>query len=374
MDSKRVIGILDFYNDPGLDEITYNRPLGSTSFLGRYAFCDFALSNFCNSGIEEVGLLIKEHSRSIFKHLGNMNEWVTNTKIGHRAFMLNETGVLNPRTNTDLANLRENDWSFYDTEAQYLIFQSSHVIANVDLRPILREHIARGEKITVVGAPIADASREFLGANLFRMGEDGYLESVRKNRGEPGPALASMEIWILNREVIDKAIASANWDEGLGVKDVLLQFLHNGTYKIHVSRFDGAYCRYFDSFDHYVEYSLELLDPRLAAGLFDPKWPHYTKSHDTPPALYGENASICNSFVANGAIIEGDVFDSIICRNVHIGKGSSVHHCIVFTNTHIGENCHLENALIDKYCTIRDGGSFTGDPRRFVFLKQGSIL
>jgi glucose-1-phosphate adenylyltransferase len=51
-----VIGLVDLPQfAPSLGELTANRSLGSTSFLGRYAFCDFALSNFCNSEIANVG-------------------------------------------------------------------------------------------------------------------------------------------------------------------------------------------------------------------------------------------------------------------------------------------------------------------------------
>ena len=92
MKNNDVIGLLNFYTAPSLGEITENRPLGSTSFLGRYAFCDFALSNFCNSGISDIGLMIKDHQRSVLKHLGSMSAWVTNTKVGRMNIMVNEKG------------------------------------------------------------------------------------------------------------------------------------------------------------------------------------------------------------------------------------------------------------------------------------------
>jgi len=120
---KDVIGLLDCHNSPALGQLTANRPLASTSFLGRYAFADFALSNFCNSGIQTVGILVKDHQRSILKHLGNMTAWVTNTKIGHQTILFNEKGALNPATNSDINNIRENDWVLYDSKASYLIFR-----------------------------------------------------------------------------------------------------------------------------------------------------------------------------------------------------------------------------------------------------------
>ena len=369
------IGFVDFYNEPSLGEITENRTLGSTSFLGRYAFCDFALSNFTNSGILNVGLLIKDHQRSVLKHLGNMSAWVTNTKIGKQTIMYNEQGILNPWLNTDIANIRQNDWALYDSSASYLIFQSTHVIANVDLRPILKEHIARGEKITVVATKIKDASKEFLNESLYRIDKDHYLTGIKKNDRQKEEALASMSIWIINRTVLAEIIAKrAVWNERAGMREMLAELLQDGSYKIHCHIWEGDYVRCFDSYDHYVEYSMEMLNPARIKALFDEDWPHYTLTHDTPPALYSEGASVSNSFVSNGAIVAGTVVNSIISRHVKIAKGAVIRNAIIFSSVAIDENCVIENAVIDKYSILQKDRAFQGDPSKFVFLKQGSIL
>src|SRR5574344_1834313 len=145
---KDVIALLDCHNSPELGELTSARPLASTSFLGRYAFADFALSNFCNSEIQNVGILVKDHQRSILKHMGNMMSWVVNTKIGHETIFYNEKGQLNPAYNSDINNIKENDWVLYDSDASVIVFASAHIILDIDLRPIFAEHIARHEDMT----------------------------------------------------------------------------------------------------------------------------------------------------------------------------------------------------------------------------------
>ena len=369
-----VIGLVDFHNAPSLGELTANRSLGSTSFLGRYAFCDFALSNYCNSEIANVGLLIRDHERSVLKHLGNMNAWVTNTKIGKETIMYNERGILNPTFNTDINNIRENDWVLYDSSAAYIVFQSSHIVANVDLRPILNEHIERKEKITVVYKSIPDASQEFLSSATCTVDEKGYVTSIGRNKHQAAPAKVSMEIWIINRTVLADIIKRhATVSELYGMKEMLAYLIQNGIYKVHSYEFKG-YARCFDSFEHYCDYCFELLDPKVAAMLFAPEWPHYTLTHDTPPALYGEKSSVSNSFVSNGAVIEGEVSDSVISRHVKIGKGSVIKHCILFSNVSIGENCVIENALIDKYSIITKDHKVVSPEGEMHYLKQGVIL
>ena len=103
---KNVIGLVNFHSSPELCPLTDSRPLGSTSFLGRYAMCDFALSNFTNSDIEVVGLLVKNHQRSILKHLGSMDAWKKNTKTNREILMYNEPAHQFPELNTDLQNLK----------------------------------------------------------------------------------------------------------------------------------------------------------------------------------------------------------------------------------------------------------------------------
>lgn len=375
MKKNEVIGLVDFYNAPELGELTENRSLGSTSFLGRYAFCDFALSNFTNSDIPTVGLLIKKHQRSVMKHLGSMSSWITNTKVGSQRILVNENGVLNPLTNTDVANIRENDWVLYDSNASYIVFQSAHIVANVDIRPILKEHIARHEKITSVYTKIKDASQEFERGTLVRVDGDGYITSVKQNDHLKEEALASMEIWIINRTVLAEIIQRrAVWNERAGMQEILKELLYDGSYKVHGHEWKGDYVRSFDSFDHYIRYCTELLNPEVAAKLFDPEWPHYTLTHDTPPALYGEDSKVVNSFIANGAVVEGTVENSILSRDVRVAKGATVKNCIIFSNVKIAEGAHLENCLIDKYSIIQRDVDFHGDPMKYAYLKQGTIL
>ena len=83
---KDVIGLINCFQDPDLGGLTSHRTLASTSFLGRYAFMDVAMSNFSNSGIDNVAVMVRNHQRSILKHMGNMSSWVNNTKTGISRF------------------------------------------------------------------------------------------------------------------------------------------------------------------------------------------------------------------------------------------------------------------------------------------------
>lgn len=368
-----IIGLLDCHNSPELGELTSSRTLASTSFLGRYAFSDFALSMFCNAGIDTIGVLVKDHQRSVLKHMGNLLAWTNNTKIGRETIFFNERGILNPAYNTDLANLRANDWFLYDSNASTIVIAAPHIVANVDLGPIIEEHLMRDEDLTVVYKPIDDADKQFVGAYAFEL-EGEYVKSMGKNSGRKKKANVSLEIMIMKRDLLFELMrAHERVDMSFGFRETMIYLFEQGRVKIHAVPWTG-YARRFDSFKHYIDYSFELLDHDVASTLFDDDRPIYTLTHDTPPALYGKDAKVSHSFVSNGCIVEGTVRHSIICRDVKIGKDAKVEDSIVFSNVAIGDKASLKNVVIDKYSIITARHSIEGAEKTPIYLKQGAIL
>lgn len=369
-----VLGLLNCHNSPELGELTSVRPLASTPFLGRYAFCDFALSNFCNSGIPQVGIMVKNHQRSILKHLGSMNSWVVNTKLGKFSILYNEKGQLNQLYNTDLRNIEENDYVLYDSKASMTVFQSAHIVANIDLRPIIEEHKARREVITVLYKKIDDADKEFIGENLLDIDENGYIVDFHMNKGKDKKGNASMEVWIINRSALLEMVEKhPQVDMSWGLKEMLLFLFRKLGYKIHTHEYKG-YARCFNSMENYVNYSFEVLDGNISKQIFLPERPIYTQTHNTPPALYGSQSKVSNSFVSNGCEIHGTVKDSILSRNVKVGPGAKLERCIVLTNGIIGRNSVLQNVILDKFAKVSPKHIVSGDDDHFIYLEQGAEI
>lgn len=371
---KDVIGLLNTHNDPELDELTANRPFASTTFLGRYAFMDIVMSNFSNSGIDTVGILVKDHQRSILKHMGNMSSWVNNTKTDKLTILLNEKGLLNPPYNTDLANIKENDYMLYDSSASILAFQTPHVVAPIDFNPIIEEHKERKEEVTVVYKKISDGDKNFVGGYRFAVDEDGYVTDVDINDGSKKEINASLETWIINRVTLAKIVEeSKKHSLSMGIGDIIRYAIKHDLFKVHAYEYKG-YARNFNSLNKYIEYSFELLNPEIAKTLFKEDWPIFTITHDTCPALYGASSKISNSFIANGCVVEGTVENCILCRGVHVGKGSKLSNCIVLRGTRVGEKVTLSNVVIDKYSIVTDRHTIEGDKDTPIYVHQGAII
>ena len=372
---KNITGIVNFHTAPEVLPITQARPLGSTSFLGRYAFCDFALSNLCNSGISQVGLLVKDHQRSILKHLGSMNSWVINTKIGHTHILYNEPGHRDPRLNTDVNNLLENDWLLYDSKNSLFAFVPSHLVCAMDLRPYVNNHQQSERAVTIVASKQRNLKSSWLGSYVLEFDDKGTLVDAAANKGQfSTPKVVSLDIIIINRpSLIELLRKYAPLYPQSDLFSLIMVAYKEGAISIAIEYYDG-FVRSVDSFTHYMDYSLEMLDKHKSEQLFRPDWPVYTLTHDTPPALYGQESEVHNSYVSNGARIEGKVINSIIARNVHIGKGAVIKNSIIFSSVNINEGAVVENVLIDKYSIVERDHVIKGKGKDPIYVAQGAIL
>ena len=155
---NNVLAIVDLYENCDLGLLTRERPLASTTILGRYAFIDFALSNLSNSGIDNICVLAKNHSNSIYKHIGNTNTYLANPKTGYLSILINEEGIINPVFNTDINNIRENDFVLYDDKVKYVVITNSAFIMKLDYKKVVEDHIKSGKQVSLVYKKVDDSA------------------------------------------------------------------------------------------------------------------------------------------------------------------------------------------------------------------------
>jgi glucose-1-phosphate adenylyltransferase len=143
-------------------------------------------------------------------------------------------------------------------------------------------------------------------------------------------------------------------------------------YQIHGYEYEG-YVAFVDSIESYFFHSLELLNPDVWKQLFLKNKPIYTKVKDEPPTRYMDGATVKNSIIANGCIIEGHVENSILFRAVKVGKGTVIKNSIIMQKSQIQEDCYLEHVLLDKDVRVNSNVNLIGDSKRPIVLKKGTI-
>ena len=365
--SNKILGILNLYDSPSLGGLTKNRTLGSTSFLGRFALMDFALSNFTNSDIDEINVLVKDNFRSVAKHAGTLKSWVNNTKIGRQNILINEKGIKDPKYNSDLNALRENDWILYEVDVDYIVIAPAHILTSIDFRKVIDFHVKNEADVTIVYKHIKDADTTFLTSNVLTLNGSVVTDYV-PNKGKSADANVSLRTYIVSKEAFIRWLRHRDFRDATSLRMLLETIISEQEERILGYEYTG-YARCIDSLEHFVEYSFEFFDVKVADEVFRSDWPIYTLTRNTPPTLYGPKANVKNSFIANGAKVNGKVDSSIISRYVEVEEGASVKNSIILTEVVIKKGVKVENAVIDKYATIEN--DVIGKDDEHIYIPQG---
>lgn len=368
-----VLGICNLHDCPRLGRLTAKRSIGSVTFLGRYGIIDFALSNFSNSEIDKVAILVENYSHSIRTHVLNGTAWINNTKTGFQKILYNENQFSSPKFNTDINNILFNKQIVDDIESDYVIIASPFFLASMDYRPMLKQHIKSKNQISVVYTKANNADEEYENCDTLEI-KDGVVVGTGINDKNTKNANISLETFIVNRKTFDEIIDRSRSISSIFSFRRTVEYLREkGELKLTAVPFSGFIAPIL-SFENYVKYSFAFLDYSKRSQLFLPDWPIYTTSHNTPPALYGDKAVVSNSFIANGSMIKGTVKNSVISRDVIIEEGAVVEDCILFTKTKVSAGSHLKNVVTDKQVKIINSKNVQGEKDNMMFVDFGEII
>ena len=78
----------------------------------------------------------------------------------------------------------------------------------------------------------------------------------------------------------------------------------------------------------------------------------YSKVDDLPPAKYNRGSRVSNSLIASGCIINGTVENSVLFKQVFVGKNCVIKNSIILNDVYIGDNTHIENCIVESRDTI----------------------
>ena len=368
---KKILGVVNLHDCPHLGPLTMKRPTGATSFLGRYGLMDFALSNLSNSGIDQVVVLAESSYRSVRNHLQDGHIWVNNTKLGYQRIITNESLLSVSKFNTDIANILQNKNILYDTKPDYIVIAPVFLLMSYDYNELIEKHIESGADVTVLCKHIDNSSKEFLNCDVVNIDKDGFVSDFSTNMGRKKEVDISLESFVIGTDtLLDICYKQKDVSALYSLRQMISYLTNNGLLKTNTCFFDGFVAPIM-SFEHYVEQSFKLLPFEQRKKLFNPDWPIYTTTHNTPPALYGEHANVVNSFVANGCVIKGKVKNSILSRDVIVEEGAVVEDCIIFTHTRIGPNVKLKNVVTDKYSEIVEVKKIVRDKNNVLYIGKG---
>ena len=370
---KNVMGIINLYEkNRSLFELTNHRPVAAIPFLGRFRVIDFALSNMTNSGITNVGVFVQEKPRPLTEHLGQGRWWELDGKKDGLFIFYPYYNTINSMYTTEMKNFKDNLDYIQQSTQEYVVISSSYMICNLNFNDVVEHHMRSNNDITIMYKEVNNAKSEFLGCDILEMNKDGRVESFNINNGDKENRNISMEIYIMKKQLLIRLINQANT---LSAMYSLRETLVYDCNKLKISgyKYDG-YLICINNTSAYYKHSMEQLDIKYRNQLFNPERPIYTVVRDNAPAYYKKGAKIKNSLVANGAIIEGTIENSIISRGVKIAKGAVIKNSIIMSRCIISEGVYLDCVISDKNTIFSRVKEISGTRERPIVFEKNSVL
>lgn len=368
---NKVLGICNLHDSPSLGKLTKTRPLGALTFLSRFGLMDFTLSNFSNSEIDRVIILTESNASAVTNHTVQGNVWINNTRTGFLKILMNEKLIESPKFNTDIKNIEAHYSVIEDIDPEYIVVAPTFFLMSIDFRKVIEAHEESGAEATLVYLKTTKEKSGYMNCDSLTIEKNRVISHVDTVVKETKGQNISLETFVFTRESFGKTIAVASKVSALyGIRKALNYAINHHRLIVNAYRYDGYVVPILSSQD-YINRSFDLLAYENRAKLFDENWPIYTTTHNTPPAFYGEKASVMNSIIGNGAIIKGTVENSVISRDVVIEEGAVVRNCILFTQTHVGKDTKLEYVLTDKSVNIKEVKELKGKKDEVLYVKQG---
>ena len=266
----------------------------------------------------------------------------------------------------------------------------------MDYGPMIAAHTENKADITVgvIEVPLHEAT----GFGVMTVDEKNRIRQFEEKPvnptpvpGNPDAAMASMGIYVFNREFLIEALeqdsVDPHSDHDFG-KNIIPQSIEKDrvfAYPFHdVKTRAQSYWRDVGTVDAYFRANLELIYVHPELNLYDADWPIWTYQEQLPPAKFvlddsGRVGMATNSMVSGGCIVSGAyVRQSLLFSSVSVDEGSEVIQAVVLPQVKIGKYCRITRAIIDRRCEIPDGTvigeDHAEDAKRFKVSAEGVVM
>ena len=355
--NANALGIL-FPNsyDSLVPDLVSERLMASIPFASRYRLVDFILSSMANCGIDNISLIVRRNYHSLMDHLGSGREWDLTRKNGGLnlvpPFAEKTVSIYNGRVEA-LASILD---FLKEQKEKYVVMADTNLAVNFDFNALIQAHMDSRADVTVAyreePLPGDLTGHRDIGKSLYYTLaiDNGRVTKMYMNSKEPGVQNFSMNIYIIDRELlIDQINTAYVRGQVFFERDILAPQLER--LNVQAFRYDGYVAR-ISSMKSYFNENMKMLDDANVDALFSAGNPIYTKIRDDNPARYINGSKVSNIMAADGCIIEGEVENSILFRGVRIGKGARVKNCVLMQDTVIEADASVEYVVTDKNATI----------------------
>lgn len=365
-----------------LKELTKSNAKPAVEFGGKYRIIDFTLSNCTNSSIDVVGVLTQYQPFILHTHIGIGTAWDLDRSKGG-------VYILPPHTNDSGGNWYKGtaDAIYQNTNfielfsPEYVLVLSGDHIYTMDYTKMLEFHKQKGADATIacIEVPISEASR----FGIMNTKDDHRIYEFEEKPSKPKNNLASMGIYIFSWDKLRKYLKEdqkdQNSDHDFG-KNIIPKML-KGNERLYAYPFKG-YWKDVGTVESYWEASMDLLDEECdiknvtdcILDLYNEEYKIYTSSLAYPPQYIAPCANVQKSMIVEGCVIFGEVFNSVLSYNVHVGKNAKVINSVILSNVYIEDGVVIENAIICSNVKIPKAIKIIGKPGKIAVVSESKKL
>lgn len=398
--------------------LTEARSKPAVPLAGKYRLVDIPISNCINSNINRIFVLTQYNSASLNKHIKNTYQFSVFSS-GFADILAAEQTPDNPQWFQGTADaVRQSLRHLESLQYDHVLILSGDQLYQMDFGNMFRTHEKENADITIATIPVtAKEATEF---GILKSNETNRIISFIEK-----PAAELLPDWV-SETTESMKVAGRNYLASMGIylfkKEVLLDLLNN----VHPNAKDfgkevipgcidsmnvfsyqyGGYWTDIGNISSFFEANLALTQELPPFNLFDNDNKVYSRSRMLPPAKIS-STTFLNAIVSEGSIVHASRIENcVIGIRTRIGSGTKINRCYVMGSDFyetiedmayahekgipklgIGDNCVIENAIIDKNARIGNnvkinGGIHLADTDNalytvkdgIVVVKKGAIL
>lgn len=372
--------------------LTKSRSKPAVPIAGKFRLIDIPISNCLNSGIKRMFVLTQYNSASLNRHIKNsfLFDKFTRGFVDVLAAEQTQSSMEWFQGTADAVRQSVDHLKLLDFD--HILVLSGDQLYQMDFTQILEYHIEKKADVTVATIPVVAKDAPAFG--IMKVDEDGYIRDFvekppaeelekwkspleEKYTSQGKDFVASMGIYVFSRGQLSMLFEENPEAVDFG-KEIIPYAVHNDKYTITSFPF-GGYWTDIGSISSFFEANMRLTDYLPEFNLYDNLKRVYTNSRMLSPSkVFGTRFD--HALISGGSIIHAES----ISRSV-VGVRSRIEKNTVIKNTYvmgidyyqslkelemhpdrklmgIGENCFIENTIIDKNVTIGDNCRIVGHP------------
>lgn len=371
--------------------LTASRSKPAVPIGGKYRLVDIPISNCINSNLNRIFVLTQFNSASLNQHIKNTYHFSAFSS-GFVDILAAEQTPDNPGWFQGTADaVRQSLRHLAKMDFDYVLILSGDQLYQMDFSKMIDAHKKSGAALTIATIPVGE--REAPEFGILKSNEENvitsFVEKPKKEilkdwvsdtgaemKAQGRNYLASMGIYVFNKEILYQFLNDVHPNATDFGKEIIPDSIAH--YKVLSYQYDG-YWTDIGNIYSFFEANIALTQDVPLFNLFDSTQTVYTRARMLPPAKVS-GTIINKAILSEGCIIHAkEITNSVVGIRARIGsdtviKNAYIMGCDYYENIEqineknkkgapilgIGERCVIEDAIIDKNCSIGNDVTIKG--------------